>query len=79
VLADPTLALYDSNGKLIASNDNWQDSQKAPIQSTGLQPKNPKESAIYATAADGSYTAIVRGAGGTTGVALVEVYKIEQQ
>ncbi|HEX3817674.1 MAG TPA: hypothetical protein VHW03_05245 [Chthoniobacterales bacterium] len=78
VLADPTLALYDSNGKLIASNDNWQDSQKAQIQSTGLQPKNPKESAIYATVADGSYTAIVRGVAGTTGVALVEVYKIEQ-
>ena len=25
VLSDPTLTIYDSNGSVIASNDNWQD------------------------------------------------------
>src|SRR5262249_30818323 len=27
-LADPTLELHDSSGNLIATNDNWQDTQK---------------------------------------------------
>ncbi|MGH8164407.1 MAG: hypothetical protein ACREP1_08750, partial [Rhodanobacteraceae bacterium] len=76
-LANPTLELHDGSGTLIASNDDWKDSQQSQIQATGLAPKNDRESAIYATVADGSYTAIVKGAGGTTGVALVEVYKIQ--
>ncbi len=76
-LADPQLELYDSNGKQIATNDDWKDSQQMQIEDSGVAPTNDKESAIYATLPDGRYTAIVRGAGGTTGVALVEVYKIQ--
>lgn len=76
-LLDPTLELHDSTGAIVASNDNWKQTQQAQIQATGLAPKDNRESAIEATLADGSYTAIVRGTGATTGVALVEVYKIE--
>jgi hypothetical protein len=77
-LGDPTLSLYDSNGGLIASNDNWHSDQEADIIATGLQPSNNLESAIVATlpANGGSYTAIVRGNKGASGVALVEVYDI---
>jgi hypothetical protein len=44
------------------------------VLATTLQPTNDAESAILATLAPGNYTAIVRGAGNGTGVALVEVY-----
>jgi hypothetical protein len=78
-MADPTLELRDSNGALIDSNDNWKDSpnKQAIIDST-IPPTNDFESAIVATlpANNASYTAIVRGAGGTTGIAVVEVYAL---
>jgi hypothetical protein len=73
-LADPTLELHNQNGTLLASNDNWKDTQEAQIQATGLAPTNDKESAIVRTLAPGNYTAIVRGKNNTIGVALVEVY-----
>ncbi len=82
VLADPVLELYDSNGTLLAMNDNWQDDpvQAAEIIATGIPPTNVKESAIVATLPASptgiGYTAIVQGANGTTGVALVEIYAL---
>ena len=38
-LADPTLSLHDANGNVIASNDNWKDSQQAAIAATGKAPR----------------------------------------
>jgi hypothetical protein len=78
VLADPMLELHDASGTVIASNDNWRDTQEAQITASGLAPSDPRESAIYSTLPQGSYTAIVRGAHGTTGTALVEVYSVGQ-
>ncbi len=75
-LADPTLELRDINGNLIRSNDNWSSTQQAEIIATGLQPSNDAESAIVATLAPSNYTMIVRGVNSTTGVALVEVYRL---
>ncbi|MEP6699068.1 MAG: matrixin family metalloprotease [Verrucomicrobiota bacterium] len=76
-LADPTLEVRDSTGALIASNDNWQTSaQASQIASSGLAPTNSLESAIIATLAPGSYTAIVQGRNSSTGVGLVEGYEI---
>ena len=77
-LADPTLELRDSNGALLEANDNWVDSpnKQAIIDST-IPPTNNLESAIVRTLTPASYTAIVRGAGGTTGVAVVEVYALQ--
>jgi hypothetical protein len=78
-LADPTLELRDGNGTLLDANDNWGDSpnKQAIIDST-IPPTNDLESAIVATlpANGAQYTAIVRGAGGTTGVAVVEVFAL---
>jgi hypothetical protein len=81
-LDDPQLELRDFNGNLIVSNDDWQTrdgsgvSQQAEIEETTIPPGDTRESAVRATLDPGSYTAIVRGKGGTTGVALVEVYRL---
>jgi len=76
-LSDPTLTIYDSTGAAIATNDNWQDNVNAiDIQKNGLAPPNPSESALVLHLPAGSYTAIVRGANGDTGVALAEVYTL---
>ncbi|MGZ5022251.1 MAG: hypothetical protein ACXWFY_07405, partial [Chthoniobacterales bacterium] len=66
----------DSSGATIASNDNWKSSQQAEITASGLAPTDDAESAIIRTLSPGSYTAIVRGAGNTSGVGLVEVYRL---
>jgi hypothetical protein len=77
-LADPTLELRDGNGALLRSNDNWRSDQEAEIIATGIPPTNDLESAIVATLPSNgaSYTAIVRGVNGTTGVAVVEAYAL---
>ena len=74
-LADPTLSLRDGNGNVVASNDNWKNTQQTAIQNSGLAPPNDLESAILATLTNGNYTAVVSGKNGGTGVGLVEVYK----
>jgi len=79
-LADPTLELHDATGAIIASNDNWMDTQEADILDTGLAPTNALESAILMVLPPGAYTATVQGnnlgPGATSGTALVEVYDI---
>jgi hypothetical protein len=76
-LSDPTLTIYDSHGVAIASNDNWQDdSNSVYIQRNGLAPPNSLESAVVLRLPAGEYTAVVSGANGGTGNALLEVYHI---
>jgi len=75
-LQDPTLQLYNGQGQLIATNDNWQDTQKAAIEATTIPPTNPKEAAILRNLTPGAYTAIVRGKNNTTGIAVIEAYQI---
>ncbi len=62
---------------MIAFNDDWKDSQQAEIEAAQLAPSDDRESAILQLVLSGAYTAIVRGAGDTTGVALVEVYFVQ--
>jgi hypothetical protein len=75
-MADPTLELHDAEGNLVGSNDNWRSTQQTAILASGVAPTRDAESAIATSLAPGSYTAIVRGANGTTGVAVVEVYQL---
>jgi hypothetical protein len=83
-LLDPTLELHAPNGALISSNDNWKvndltgQSQQTVIQATGLAPTDDRESVLMAELAPGQFTAIVRGKNNTTGVAIVEVYDVNQ-
>jgi hypothetical protein len=87
VLANPTLELHDGAGALIASNDNWvttiiggiiASNQVAEIRASGQAPHDGRESAIIAELPPGNYTTIVRGVNNTTGIALVEVYDMDQ-
>jgi len=77
-LADPILELHNSDGSLIFQNDDWRSDQEKQIIASNIPPSDDKESAIVATLTPGAYTAIVRGANHSTGVALVEVYALSQ-
>ncbi|MBV9009848.1 MAG: PQQ-binding-like beta-propeller repeat protein [Verrucomicrobia bacterium] len=77
-LANPFLELHDSHGALITANDDWGNApNKQAIINSGFAPPNYFESAILTTLNPGSYTAIVRGVSGDTGVALVEAYDLD--
>ena len=78
MLADPVLELHGTAGFATITNDNWRDTQEAEIQATGIPPTNDLESAIVISLAPGAYTAIVRGQNNTSGVALIEVYDLNQ-
>jgi hypothetical protein len=75
-LPDPKLELRNSQGGLMASDDNWMDdpNQAAITQAAGLAPTNNLESAIAVTLMPGEYTALLSGVNNGTGIGLVEVY-----
>jgi hypothetical protein len=77
-LADPVLTLFgpDSSTRVAATNDNWNGDAAAVFSAVGAfaLTAGSRDAAIVARLAPGAYTAQVSGAGGTTGVALVEVY-----
>jgi hypothetical protein len=76
-LQNPVLELHDGRGSLIYQNDTWRSTQEQEIIATTVAPANDNEAAILATLPAGAYTAILRGANSTTGVALVEVYALD--
>jgi hypothetical protein len=82
VLADPILDLYGPGSFSITSNDNWRDSpdQGAAVIATGIPPTNDLESAIIAdlNPFPSAFTAVVHGKNNTSGIALVEVYDLDQ-
>ena len=76
-LANPTVELRNSNGDVLAQNDDWQAGPNASqIQSLSLAPTRPEESAAFANLPGGAYTAILRGKNDTTGVGLIEIYNV---
>ena len=86
-LSDPYLELHNSTGALIASNDNWQTTQiggvitvdqSKTIRGTTIAPTDSAEAAILAQLTPGSYTAVMSGTGGGSGVGLVEVYDLDE-
>lgn len=84
VLADTVLTLFDGDGTEIATNTNWGDAANSADIATaatavGAFPftAGSTDSAILMTLDAGRYTAQVSGNGGTTGVAIVEVYKVD--
>jgi len=78
-LSDPILELHASSGEVIASNDNWIDApNRQAIIDTTIAPVNDRDSAILISLSPGEYTAVVRGANGATGIAVVEAYDMDQ-
>lgn len=81
-LADPQLQLYQGN-TVVRQNDNWSESadagsleESARLVGAFKLTEGSKDAALLVYLAPGSYTAHIRGAGATTGVALVEVYEV---
>jgi phospholipase/lecithinase/hemolysin len=75
-LLDPTLELFDENGASLAFNDDWKQGQPQSVIATQLAPGDDREAVIVAFTPPGKYTAVVRGEADTTGVALVEAYRL---
>jgi hypothetical protein len=75
-LQDPTLDLHDSAGNTIATNDDWQTATNANQIPVAFQPADSHEPAILATLPPGSFTAILRGKNGSSGVGLIEMYDL---
>jgi hypothetical protein len=87
VLANPKLEVRSGSGAVVAGNDDW----GAPVaggvsgpelalvaSSVGAFPfsAGSRDAALVLTLAPGNYTAIVAGADGGSGVALVEIYEV---
>jgi hypothetical protein len=77
VLDDPTLAVHDGNGALLAQDDDWRMYQEQMLIDSGLAPSDNRESAMLLWLQPGAYTAIVRGKDDSVGVGLVEVYNLD--
>ena len=78
LLANPQVTLYSGQTQ-IGFNENWGDAPNATaIQASGLAPSDPNEATLMVTLQPGPYTAIVTGAGGGTGIAIVEVFRYPQ-
>ncbi len=82
-LANPTLEIRDGTNTVIATNNDWKNTQAggiiaadqvAEIQGSGLAPTNDLESAIIADLAPGSYTAVVSGVNNGVGTGIVDAY-----
>jgi hypothetical protein len=83
VLSDPRLELHttiNDTDVLVATNDNWADEPGVAAASSAAFAFTLRDAstdaALVLTLPAGGYTALVSGAGTTTGEALVEVYEL---
>jgi hypothetical protein len=79
-LANPNLVLY-RNGSVVAENDNWGGTSAlrdafARVGAFDFSSSASKDAALLVTLQPGVYSAVVSGVGGTSGVALVEIYEL---
>ena len=74
--ADPTIALFDSTGRELGRNDNWDAGVSTATASAGAFPlaAASKDAAVLATLPAGAYT--IQVGAGTNGVALLEIYEV---
>lgn len=75
-LANPALAVRDSNGELVAANDDWRADQATEIEATALAPSADAEAASILSLAPGAYTTTLQDNGGAVGVGVLEVYRL---
>ncbi len=82
MLADPKLDLFGAGNALIATNDNWggDAAQSATFSAVGafaLANPSTKDAVLLVTLDPGNYSAQVSGLGGSTGLALIEIYEVK--
>ncbi|MDP9098027.1 MAG: SGNH/GDSL hydrolase family protein [Verrucomicrobiota bacterium] len=75
-LLDPTIELHNQDGTVLAYNDDWKQGQPQSVVATQLAPGDNRDAVIVAFTPPGNYTAVVRGKNDTTGVALIEAYRL---
>ena len=82
-LAQPSLAVFNGSQVQISQNTGWTTSASAAqIAAVSSQvgafalPSGSADSAVIVTLNPGPYTAQVSGVGGTTGIALAEIYEV---
>jgi hypothetical protein len=83
-LADPQLDITQTvsgSTVVVISNDNWGGATQISVAATtvgafALGGATSKDAAVLVTLQPGVYTAKASGVGGTTGVALIEVYEV---
>lgn len=94
VLNDPAISIYDAKQALVAKNDNWGTPQPinagqtvssaaeiaAANTATGAFALSPgsADAAVLITLPPGAYSAVVTGANGASGAAMVEVYEMPE-
>ena len=84
-LVDPTLELARTDGTVIQTNDNWDADATAAAaireatSAAGAFPLPPgsRDAAVVVRLPEGAYTVTTRGANGSTGAALIEIYELE--
>ena len=89
-LPNPYLELRNSTGAIIDFNDQWKDvdGPSTGLQSKLVEPipgfrppplpgveQYENESVIWPTLVGGTYTAVFRDAGGSSGIGLIEAYE----
>lgn len=83
-LADPIVELFDRDSRLVGTNDNWSDdvanataiAAAAARVGAFVWTRGSTDAALLIALAPGPYTVVVKGAGETTGIALIEAYDI---
>lgn len=82
-VVDPQITLFDATNQSVGTNDDWGLAANAATIATVAQqvsafalPSDSKDAAMLVTLAPGQYTAVMRGAGTSTGVGLVELYEV---
>lgn len=82
-LPDPVLKIFDASGRLVISNDNWNDGTlvadlRAATALVGgfALPENSKDAAVLLTLDPGAYSVQIADSAGRSGVSLAEVYEV---
>jgi len=82
-LADPILTVFDQQGRVVRTNDNWSDAPNAAEIRTSAQlagafsfTEGSKDAATLLQLDPGAYTVRVNGTGDAVGVSLIEIYEL---
>jgi hypothetical protein len=77
-LIDPKLEIFTNASQRLAENDNWPAGLAGVFASTGAfaLPAGSKDAAVLLPLQPGAYTAVLSGADGAAGEALIEIYEV---